>query len=203
MIALTVTCSVLVSLGISFTLDPMLSAYWGDPPDQHLKPRRGLGKVLERFNIWFDHQADRYSKVIAWALHHRIAMAMLAFVTLLGAVVLQGTKGGWDFLPKSDAGMIVVTVRTPASSSVEYARLKMEAVAELARTIPEVKETNSRIDPSGGRIRIDIGKRHTRKRSAKAEKSSPAPRHRREGWFDEQDRWHDGTPQAADRAVGS
>jgi HAE1 family hydrophobic/amphiphilic exporter-1 len=26
--ALTVTCSVLVSLGISFTLDPMLSAYW-------------------------------------------------------------------------------------------------------------------------------------------------------------------------------
>jgi HAE1 family hydrophobic/amphiphilic exporter-1 len=30
--ALTVASSVLVSLFISFTLDPMLSAYWGDPP---------------------------------------------------------------------------------------------------------------------------------------------------------------------------
>ena len=29
--ALTVATSVLVSLFISFTLDPMLSAYWGDP----------------------------------------------------------------------------------------------------------------------------------------------------------------------------
>ena len=165
--ALTVTCSVLVSLFISFTLDPMLSAYWGDPPNQHLKPRRGLGKVLERFNIWFDHQADRYGKVIAWALHHRVAMGMLALLSLLGAVGLQMAKGGTDFLPKSDAGMIVVSVRTPASSSVEYARLKMEKVAELARTIPEVKETNSRIDPNGGRIRVDIGKRQTRERSAK------------------------------------
>ncbi|MES2015411.1 MAG: efflux RND transporter permease subunit [Pseudomonadota bacterium] len=165
--ALTVTCSVLVSLVISFTLDPMLSAYWGDPVGHHLAPKRGLSKILARFNTWFDHQADRYGRVIAWALHHRIWMGMLAFLTLVGAIVLQGTVGGSDFLPKSDSGMLMVTVRTPASSSVEYARLKMEKVAELARTLPETKETNSRIDATGGRVRIDIGKRNTRKRSAK------------------------------------
>ena len=33
--AVTVTTSVMVSLFISFTLDPMLSAYWGDPPGHH------------------------------------------------------------------------------------------------------------------------------------------------------------------------
>src|SRR5205807_2472602 len=38
--ALTVACSVLVSLFISFTLDPMLSAYWGDPPGYHDAPDR-------------------------------------------------------------------------------------------------------------------------------------------------------------------
>ena len=38
---LTVVASVLVSLLISFTLDPMLSAYWGDPPDHHLQPKTG------------------------------------------------------------------------------------------------------------------------------------------------------------------
>ena len=39
---LTVVASVLVSLFISFTLDPMLSAYWGDPPGYHHGERRGL-----------------------------------------------------------------------------------------------------------------------------------------------------------------
>ncbi|MES2320083.1 MAG: efflux RND transporter permease subunit [Pseudomonadota bacterium] len=165
--ALTVTCSVLVSLVISFTLDPMLSAYWGDPVGHHLAPKKGLSKVLERFNVWFDHQADRYGNVIAWALHHRIAMGLLAAATFVGAIVLQAKVGGSDFLPKSDAGMVLITVRTPASSSVEYSRLKLEKAAELARSIAEVKETSSRIDANGGRVRVDIGKKNTRKRSAK------------------------------------
>ena len=49
---LTVVTSVLVSLFISFTLDPMLSAYWGDPPGHHLQPRKGLGisLLVQRFN---------------------------------------------------------------------------------------------------------------------------------------------------------
>ena len=44
----------------------------------------------------------------------------------------------------------------------------MERAAELARTIPETKDTNSNITSSGGRIYIDIGKRNTRVRTAKA-----------------------------------
>jgi multidrug efflux pump subunit AcrB len=70
--AVTVAASVMVSLYISFTLDPMLSAYWGDPVGYaHSPDRSRLSKVLRRFNNWFDHQADRYGNVIAWALHHR------------------------------------------------------------------------------------------------------------------------------------
>ena len=83
--ALTVTCSVAVSLFISFTLDPMLSAYWGDPPDHHTAQKKGIGKVLDKFNHWFDHQADRYGKVIAWALHHRRWMAVIAVASFVGA----------------------------------------------------------------------------------------------------------------------
>ena len=41
--------SVLVSLFISFTLDPMLSAYWGDPPGHHAAQKRGLSRWLARF----------------------------------------------------------------------------------------------------------------------------------------------------------
>jgi hydrophobe/amphiphile efflux-1 (HAE1) family protein len=163
--ALTVTCSVAVSLFISFTLDPMLSAFWGDPPGYHHAPKSGLSKLLARFNTWFDHQADRYGNVIAWALHHRRWMAAIAVASFAGAIGLHIWKGGSAFLPKQDGSNLAIDVRTPASSSVEYSRLKMEEAAALARGIKEVKETNSYINPSGGRIYVDIGMRTERNRT--------------------------------------
>lgn len=163
---LTVVASVLVSLFISFTLDPMLSAYWGDPPGQHLLPKRGISKLLGRFNEWFDHQADRYGNVIAWALHHRRWMAVFAILSFVLAIGLQYKFGGSSFLPNADNGTIAIEVRTPASSSLAYSKLKMEAAARLAREMPETKATNSYVNVSGGRIYVDLGKSPTRKRSA-------------------------------------
>ena len=162
----TVVASVLVSLFISFTLDPMLSAYWGDPPGAHLQPRRGVSRLLQRFNTWFDHQADRYGRVIAWALHHRRWMALFAVASLAAALALQMRFGGSSFLPSADNGTLAIEVRTPSSSNLEYARLKLESAAVLARTIPETLATNSTVNPTGGRIYVDIGKSHKRKRSA-------------------------------------
>ncbi|KQZ30507.1 efflux RND transporter permease subunit [Duganella sp. Root1480D1] len=164
--ALTVTCSVAVSLFISFTLDPMLSAFWGDPPDHHTAPKKGIGKALDNFNHWFDHQADRYGKVIAWALHHRRWMAVIAFATFVGAIVLQATMGGTSFLPKQDIGLIKVEVRTPSSSSLAFTRSKMSKVSEIALGIKDVKATNVNVNLAGGSIYVDIGKRSERKRNA-------------------------------------
>ncbi len=163
---LTVVASVLVSLFISFTLDPMLSAYWGDPPGHHAAPKRGLGAWLQRFNAWFDHQCDRYGRIIAWALHHRRWMVVFAVASLVAALALQAKFGGSSFLPATDGGTIAIEVRTPPSSSLAYARLKVEAAATLARTIPEVEATNSYVNPGGGRIWVDIGKSTERQRSA-------------------------------------
>jgi hydrophobic/amphiphilic exporter-1 (mainly G- bacteria), HAE1 family len=163
--AITVVASVMVSLFISFTLDPMLSAYWGDPPGHDKQPKRGFSRVLQKFNIWFDHQADRYGNVIAWALHHRKWMFFIAITTLAAAIAMQLKFGGTSFLPSSDAGTLAIDVRTPSSSSLEYARLKVEAAATLARTVAETKATNSFANPSGGRVYVDIGKSNLRKRS--------------------------------------
>ena len=161
----TVVASVLVSLFISFTLDPMLSAYWGDPPGHAQQPRRGISLWLQHFNTWFDHQADRYGRVIAWALHHRRWMAAFAVFSLVLAVALQAKFGGSSFLPVSDAGTLVIDVRTPSSSSLEYARRKVEGAATLARTISETQATNSYVNPNGGRVYVDIGKSTERRRS--------------------------------------
>ncbi len=164
--ALTVAASVLVSLFISFTLDPMLSAFWGDPPGHHLEEKRGISHVLQKFNHWFDHQADRYGNVIAWALHHRKWMTLIAILSFVGAIALQATFGGTEFLPKSDYGTIAIDIRTPPSTSIDYARLKVERAAELARTLPEAKATDSTVNAGGGRVYVDLGKSTDRKRSA-------------------------------------
>jgi HAE1 family hydrophobic/amphiphilic exporter-1 len=164
--ALTVATSVLVSLFISFTLDPMLSAYWGDPVGYQQQEKSGVRLWLSRFNVWFDRQANRYGDVIAWALHHRRSMTAIAVVSLVGALALQVTVGGSSFLPVSDVGTIAIDIRTPSSASIEYAKLKVETAAALARTIPETVATNSQVNPTGGRVYVDIGKSTKRKRSA-------------------------------------
>jgi HAE1 family hydrophobic/amphiphilic exporter-1 len=162
--ALTVATSVLVSLYISFTLDPMLSAYWGDPVGYQHQEKKGLRRWLGRFNEWFDRQANGYGNVIAWALHHRKWMTAIAVASLVGALALQATVGGSTFLPPSDYGIIAVDVRTPSSASLEYSKLKVEKAAELARTIPETVATNSSVNASGGRVYVDIGKSDKRSR---------------------------------------
>ena len=163
---LTVVASVLVSLLISFTLDPMLSAYWGDPPNEHLKTKTGISHKLKQFNEWFDHQADRYGNVIAWALHHRRWMIAFAVISFFSAIFLQVKFGGSSFLPQADGKTLAIDVRTPASSNLEYARIKLESAAVMARTLPETIATNSYVNPGGGRIYIDIGESTKRKRSA-------------------------------------
>lgn len=165
--AVTVAASVMVSLFIAFTLDPMLSAYWGDTQETVHREPRGLGKVFHKFNVWFDHQADRYGNVIAWALHHRLWMAMLSVFALVIALglAMSGVVGS-EFTPKSDYGTIAVEVRTPSSASLEYARDKLERAAQLARTMPETKNTDSNVNAGGGRVWIDIGKVAERKRGA-------------------------------------
>ena len=85
--ALTIVCSVLVSLFVSFSLDPMLSAYW---PDPHLAEHEKsfVTKALDKFNRWFDGLAQRYRGVIAWALDHRLSMVVLAIGAFLSAFEL-------------------------------------------------------------------------------------------------------------------
>lgn len=164
--ALTVVASVIVSLLISFTLDPMLSAYWGDPPGYHHAEKKGISKLLHRFNEWFDRVSNGYGHVIAWALHHRRWMAAFAVASFVGAIALQAKFGGSSFLPQADAGFLVIDVRAPASSSLEYSKLKLDAAAALASTMPETKATTAYPNASGGRIYVDIGKSTERQRSA-------------------------------------
>ncbi len=64
---LTVVASVLVSLFISFTLDPMLSAYWGDPPGTPSSRGAASAACWRASTTGSTTRADRYGSLIAWA----------------------------------------------------------------------------------------------------------------------------------------
>jgi HAE1 family hydrophobic/amphiphilic exporter-1 len=152
--ALTIACSVMVSLFVSFSLDPMLSAYW---PDPHLtyEQRTWLGRLLVRFNRWFDRQADRYKTVIGWALDHRFSMAALALASFVGALTLPalGIVGG-AFLPEADNSEFLINIETPPGSNLAYTKVKAEEAARLARALPGVAYTYTTI---GGRTELVDG----------------------------------------------
>ena len=121
---------------------------------------------LQRFNAWFDHQADRYGNVIAWALHHRRWMtADRGGEPSSGALALQATFGGSSFLPASDCGIIADRrAHALVARASTTRRLKVEKAAELARTIPETKATNSQVNAER-RARL---RRHRQEHDAQA-----------------------------------
>jgi HAE1 family hydrophobic/amphiphilic exporter-1 len=150
--ALTIACSVAVSLFVSFSLDPMLSAYWPDPHVPEEK-KAWITKLLDRFNAWFNRQAEGYRKVVAWALDHRWSMVALAVVSFVIALALPafGLVGG-GFVPEDDRSEMNLTVETPPGSNLDYTRLKAEEAARLVRARPEVRYTYTTIGGASGDV---------------------------------------------------
>jgi multidrug efflux pump subunit AcrB len=68
---LTVTVAVLVSLFVSFTLDPMLSSVWKDPPAQHLQKLPVVGPLLRGTDRLMDALHAGYAALIHWAFSAR------------------------------------------------------------------------------------------------------------------------------------
>jgi len=148
---------VLVSLFVSFSLDPMLSAYWPDPQLEAHERRNWVARTLDRFNQWFDRQADRYKGVIAWALDHRLAIIALVAISFFGAIALQVFFGGGGFIPESDRSEINLSLQTPPGSNLSYTSIKARELANIARTHKQVAYTYTSIGSSTGSGDVDTG----------------------------------------------
>jgi HAE1 family hydrophobic/amphiphilic exporter-1 len=136
---MTVAWAVLVSLFVSFTLTPMLSAWWGVEPHTG-EGRNPLKRAIRAFNDWFDRQAERYRGVVDWALRHRKGTLGIATAAFLGAILLFPFIGG-GFFPESDEGAFAVTFETPEGSSLDYTASRAEAVVAALRALPGVDYT--------------------------------------------------------------
>jgi len=151
--ALTIAASVFVSLFVSFSLDPMLSAYWPDPHRaEHEK--WWITKQLDRFNHWFNAQALNYRKVIAWALDHRAAMIALAVGSFFAAFLLP-TRGVSGLAAASlGMGVIVVGLVSKRFGRVARAGIVLAGAAiffVLPGLVPPIRTVGSAFFPEDDR----------------------------------------------------
>lgn len=137
---ISVAFAVLVSLFVSFTLDPMLSSRWYDPDVERKGKRRRLNRVLDHFNAWFDAMADQYRRVIGWALDHRKTVVFVTVIAFFVGIVLLGNLKT-DFFPVGDQGEFQITFKTSPDASIGETKDRMDAALGLLRNIPEVEKS--------------------------------------------------------------
>ena len=147
--AVTVVSSVLVSLFISFTLDPMLSAYWGDPPGhvdaRAARPRQGVrsgstrGSTTRRIDT-ARSSSGRCITASGW----RWARSRCSSL----ALGYQGAFGRSEFLPKSDYGTLAIEVRTPSS---DQSRIRAQQGGEGRRA--RARDSRRRSPPTAASTR--------------------------------------------------
>ena len=146
----TVAVAVMVSLFISFTLDPMLSAVWHDPPGTRFKRMPWLGRMLDQVERGIEWMHVLYGDVLEWALAHRksvLAIAVLALVSSFALVPLIGT----EFVPKSDQSLISLRLNTPVGSSLEYTDGKVAQVEAALKQFPEIVLAMTTVGTDEGR----------------------------------------------------
>ena len=149
---ITVAAVVLVSLFVSFTLDPMLSSRWVDPDIEQDQHTTFLGHALQRFNHWFDDLHRKYERLLGWSLRHRFTVLAIALAAFVGSFPILGLLGG-DFMPDFNRGEYQVNFKaTPGTTLRETGERAAEVVAKL-RAMPDVDYTYTTIGESGAFFR--------------------------------------------------
>jgi HAE1 family hydrophobic/amphiphilic exporter-1 len=153
---LTSVVAVLISMFVSFTLDPMLSSIWHDPSIEHhgrdgahAKPKTWYDRTIGRVTGWFDRAteslADTYQGILRWSLGHSLVTVLLALGIFIGSVFMVPLLGT-EFVPKSDFSETSLTFYTPVGSSLEVTEAKARQVEGIVREFPEVRYTLSTIN---------------------------------------------------------
>ncbi|MEP6942903.1 MAG: efflux RND transporter permease subunit, partial [Betaproteobacteria bacterium] len=167
---LTVTVAVMVSLFVSFTLDPMLSSVWNDPVGARFTRAPWLGRVMDRVEQGIDWIHTVYGRVLAWALANRgkvLLIALGSFAASFLVVPLVGT----ELVPEADQSFISLRLNTPVGSSLEYTDAKVRQVEESLKSFPEIQLVMTTVGTNDGRnysrINLRLAERSARSRSQK------------------------------------
>ena len=177
---LTIVAAVLISMFVSFTLDPMLSSIWHDPQAHgvHKGPPVTLyDKTIGRVTGYFDHLTESmgraYQVILGWSLKHRLATLALAAATFAGSFAIIPLLGA-EFVPKADFSETQINFYTPVGSSLEVTEMRAKQIDTVLRAMPEVKFTVTTINSGTaagkiyGAVYVRLVDRKDRQRSVAA-----------------------------------
>ena len=158
---ITIVSAVLISMFVSFTLDPMLSSIWHDPSIEahghHHEPLTLYDRTIGRITALFDHGTDLlisiYQGILRRALVHKLATVVLAAVIFVGSIAMVPLLGT-EFVPKSDFSETSLTFNTPVGSSLELTEAKAKQVEAILRSFPEVRYTLTTINTGNAQGKI-------------------------------------------------
>ena len=174
----TIVAAVLISMFVSFTLDPMLSSVWHDPDaEAHGRKRERVtlyDRTIGRVTGWFDGAtealAEAYQRILRWALAHKAA-TVLGSVAIFAASIVLVPLVGTEFVPKADYSETNVNFNTPEGSSIELTEAKAKQVQAILGELPEVRysvatlNTGNALGKSYASVYVRLVDRKERKRS--------------------------------------
>lgn len=126
--SITLAVSILVSMFVSLTLTPMLSAYLL----KHI-PEEKHNRIARSFGYGFDQLLKFYEKCLKWVLDHQPFTLMLAILTLAvtAALYMWIPKG---FFPSQDTGKIQgITIASQDVSFAEMTKRQQALASELQK----------------------------------------------------------------------
>ncbi len=127
----TAAFAIMVSLLVSFTLTPALSAKF-----LKLAPKKQDGGTKD--GLLFKVVSQPYMWLLEWSMRHRWVIVVISLAVVYTTGPLFNSMGK-DFLPVDDQSYFEVTVRTPPGSSLEGTTQSMDTVEAELKKLPGLK----------------------------------------------------------------
>jgi hydrophobic/amphiphilic exporter-1 (mainly G- bacteria), HAE1 family len=158
---ITIVAAVLISMFVSFTLDPMLSSIWHDPAikakNEAPGPKTWYDRSIGRVTGWFDRATeklgDAYQGILRWSLGHKVVTVVVA-IGIFALSVLMVPLLGTEFVPKADFSETSLNFYTPVGSSIEATEAKTKQVEAIVREFPEVRYTLATLNTGNAQGKI-------------------------------------------------
>jgi len=142
---MTVAAAVLLSMLVSFTLDPMLSSVWVDPDAEGMRGRGPVVRLLDLFEAGFQRVSRFYQRMVVWSLAWRKTVVAIALGSFVLSLALVPTIGS-EFVPEADLSEVLVQLNTAPGSSLDFTRAKVLQAESALREFPEVARTYATIN---------------------------------------------------------
>ena len=145
---LTISAAVIISMFVSFTLDPMLSARLSKrlDPNAHAKENA----VAAFFRRTFEGMERFYARLLKWTLVNPWKTALITLAIVGGSVGASSTLGN-DFMVPQDRATFIVQLKLPEGSSLAQSVERAEQAEKMLRDIPDLTEFYALVgaDPNG------------------------------------------------------